>query len=284
MNAFSRSWYLTKLSWRVLMADKEMLLFPLLAGIFSLIFGAALLVPTVVASLLAQDGGVALSVIDYVATFLFYLVLAFMATFFNVCTVYTAKVRFEGGDATFMQSIGFAFSRIHLIFYWSLVSATVGLLLYMLDRLAERIGGIGEILLKLLRSLLGMTWSVITIFVVPAMVYREVGPHQAIKESIETVKRTWGESLIRHYGLGFVQGVLFFIGGLVVVGLAVVTAANSALLLVVIGCGVAYFVSVFLIFKVLNSVFNTALYVYAETGNPPTDYDPEIMQHAFRTK
>ena len=42
---FSRSWELTKLSFRVLMQDKEMLLFPFLGGLFSLLFSLALLYP-----------------------------------------------------------------------------------------------------------------------------------------------------------------------------------------------------------------------------------------------
>jgi hypothetical protein len=38
-------------------------------------------------------------------------------------------VRLSGGDATFFDSIKFAFSRVHLILGWSVVSATVGLFL-----------------------------------------------------------------------------------------------------------------------------------------------------------
>ena len=69
--------------------------------------------------------------------FLTYLGLAFIATFFNVCVVYTTKKRFEGGNATFGESVEFAFSKIHLIFAWSLVAATVGLLLRILDNIAD---------------------------------------------------------------------------------------------------------------------------------------------------
>src|SRR5262249_12538519 len=132
----------------------------------------------------------------------------FVATFFNVCVVYTTKVRLEGGDATFWQSLGFAFSRIHLILAWSLVAATVGMLLHGLDNMARRAGGLGKVVLAILRSILGAAWSLITIFVVPAMVYEGLGPFAAIKRSIDTLRATWGESLIRYYGLGFVQFVL----------------------------------------------------------------------------
>jgi hypothetical protein len=68
-------------------------------------------------------------IVQYAIIFLTYLGLAFIATFFNVCVVYTVKIRFEGGNATFMESLKFALSKIGLIFYWSLISATVGLVL-----------------------------------------------------------------------------------------------------------------------------------------------------------
>lgn len=37
----------------------------------------------------------------------------------------------------------------------------------------------------------------------------------AIKKSIETLKRTWGESLIRYFGLGAIE-FLFFLLGIIV--------------------------------------------------------------------
>src|SRR5262249_54740102 len=127
---------------------------------------------------------------------------SFIATFFNVCVVHTTRVRLSGGDATFLDSIKFAFSRAHLILAWSLVAASVGILLRVLDGLAERAGLIGKILLSVLRAMLALAWSVTTVFVAPAMVYKDLGPFDAIRDSIDPLKRTWGESLIRHYGLG----------------------------------------------------------------------------------
>jgi len=81
--------------------------------------------------------------VAYVLLGVSYLGLSFIATFFNVCVVYTTKTRFEGGDATFFDSIKFALSKLHLIFAWSLVSATVGLLLHALDQVAQRAGLVG---------------------------------------------------------------------------------------------------------------------------------------------
>lgn len=286
VGVFDRSWQLTKLSFGVIKQDKEMLLFPVLAGFFSLAYSAALLVPTVVVKLThsgAHSAGArgALGVIDYALCFVTYLGLAFIATFFNVCAVYTSKKRFEGGDATFGESIRFALSRVPRIFSWSLLAATVGLLLTALDNAAERAGGIGKLLLSILRGILGGLWSVITIFVVPAMVYEDLGPIDAIKSSIGTLKRTWGENLVRHFGLGLIQFLFLLLGVLMTIGVVVVLGPlGGPLLLIGVVAMIAYFIGVVLVFSVANTVFVTALYAYANGTHPP-GFDDQLLARAF---
>ena len=282
-NMFSRSWEITKLSFDVMKKDKELLLFPLFSIIFSMLFIAALLFPTVITFLIGGGTAGTMQGLYYVLIFITYLGLAFIATFFNVCVVYTAKKRFEGGNSRFGEALKFAFSKIHLIFMWSLLSATVGLILRILDNMANKSKGIGRVLLKILVSVLGMGWSIITIFVVPAMVYNNLSPFAAIKKSVQTLKKTWGESLIRHLGLGLIQGI-FILLGLVAIVLSVflmikVNVAIGALILII---AIIYIIVVALIFTVANSIFNTALYEYAEKGKIPAGYNKEVMQGAFK--
>ncbi len=286
MGIFSRSWRLTKLSFGVIRQDTEMLLFPLLAGIFSIAYTAALLFPTILIQFVNGNAeSVVLHALDYVLLFLSYLGLAFIATFFNVCTVFTTKTRFEGGDATFMDSIRFAVSRLHLIFAWSMIAATVGLLLRALDSLAERAGPLGAVILGILRMILGALWSLVTIFVVPAMVYDNVGPREAIKKSVQTLKETWGESLVRHLGLGLMQMLFLLLGVGLMVGLMVLLAPiGGPAVLVAIILSMVYFLAVIVVFNVANTVFNTALYAYAQDKAPPTGFDEDTLRSAFRTK
>lgn len=212
MNAFQRSWMITKLTFGVINKDRELLGFAFLSFIFSIMFSAAMIVPSIVPTVM--DNGLnteSLEIYQYAIIFLTYFGLAFIATFFNVCVVYTTKVRFEGGNATFGESLRFAMSRIGLIVQWSLISASVGLLLRILHDLASRLGKIGEIVANVVIGLLGMAWSIITIFVVPVLVYEGLGPIDAIKKSAEVIKKTWGENIIRAIGLGLVQLAVFAI-------------------------------------------------------------------------
>jgi hypothetical protein len=287
MNAFSRSWMITKLTFGVINKDRELLWFALLSFVFSTLFAVAMIFPSVVPTLVENDfSQESLQMFQYVIIFLTYFGLAFIATFFNVCVVYTTKVRFEGGNATFGESLTFALSKLRLIFQWSLLSATVGLVLRILHQLASSLGKIGQIVANILIGLLGMAWSIMTIFVVPVLVYEGLGPIDALKKSTEVIKRTWGESLIKAIGLGLVQLLVFVV--IIVVSGALTYALASAFDLtgILIGiaiCGLSLLLTG-LIFTVANTIFNTALYVYANNSIIASGFNEDVMKGAFREK
>lgn len=282
-NAFSRSWEITKLSFNVIKQDKELLAFPFLSVIFSAAFILAIIFPSYFTFALFKSRELGIG--EYIMLFLLYLGLSFVATFFNVCVVYTTKKRFEGGNATFKESVGFAFSKIDMVFLWSLVSATVGMMLRLIDRMAEKAGKGGEILLYITRSILGMIWSIVTIFVIPGMVYHNLGPFDAIKKSVQVLKKTWGESLIRYYGLGLAQFAFIIAGIVIFMPLFMVMSPLGIFgILISAGIGVLYLISVVLIFGIANQIFNTALFVYADSGKIPSGYNREVMENAFHKK
>ena len=289
MGVFSRSWEITKISFRVIKKDKELLIYPFLAAIFSMLFSIAILFPTILVELYQSADPEGLintyTIIEYLIVFATYLGLALIATFFNVCVVYTVKTRFEGGNATLGSSFKFAFSKFHLIISWSLLVATVGLLLYILDRIAESLGSIGEVVVKMIRGIIGMAWGIVTIFVIPGMVYYGLGPKDAIKKSVDTLSKTWGESIVRHFGMGLIQFLFFLLGAGIGTGLYFLTASLGLTgILITVIVVVVYFMILILIFNVANSVYNTALFVYADTGKIPTGYNQNLMSNAFKTK
>jgi hypothetical protein len=287
MNAFSRSWMITKLAFGVINKDRELLWFALLSFVFSTAFTIAMVVPSVLPSLL--DNGFtqeSLQVYQYVIIFLTYFGLAFIASFFNVCVVYTTKVRFEGGNATFGESLKFAFSRVGLIAQWSLLAATVGLLLRILDDLASRLGKVGQIVAQLVIGLIGMAWSIVTIFVVPVLVYEGVGPIDAVKKSTQIIKKTWGESLIKAIGLGLIQFFVFFLIIIMTGGLTYLLMQQFEFtgMLIGIGIGALLLLLAGIIFSVASTIFNTALYVYANNSMVPSGFNEDVVKGAFRQK
>jgi hypothetical protein len=282
MNAFQRSLEILKMSLDVMKKDKELFLFPIVGGIFSILFVITMIFPIIIVAPTEETIGKGLPF--YLAIFLIYFGLAIIATFFNTCVVYTVKTRFDGRNATFWDSIKFAFSKIHLILAWGAISATVGLILRILDEIADRMGGIGEIIIHILTSILGAVWSIITLFVIPAMVYHNVGPIDAIKKSTAALKHTWGESLIRYYGLGLIQIILIVIGIVLGIVFGILTIGIPFVFYTVILLTIIYLVTVIVFFNIANTIFNTALYVYADTGKAPHAYNNEVIKNAFAKK
>jgi len=287
MNAFSRSWMITKLTFGVINKDRELLWFALLAFIFSTLFSVAMIFPTVISALMENEfSQESLQVFEYVIIFLTYFGLAFIATFFNVCVVYTTKIRFQGGNATFGESFKFALSKLTLILQWSLLSATVGLLLRILHNLASSLGKVGQIVANILIGLLGMAWSIMTIFVVPILVYEGLGPIDALKKSTEVIKRTWGESLIKAIGLGLIQLFVFVLIILASGALTYLLASSYDVtgFIVGISLGLLLLLLTGLIFTVASTIFNTALYVYANNNLVASGFTEEVVKGAFKQK
>lgn len=286
IQVFQRSWMLTKLTFRVIADDKHLLAFPVLGGVASVVLVAALVVPTAVLGLVASGSNPsALGTVEIVALVLTYFGLAFIATFFNVCVVHSTKTRFDGGEARFTDSLRFAASKLPLIAGWSAVAATVGLVLRILEQAADRGGGAGQVVLGVVTSLVGMAWSVVTLFVVPGMVYRGLGPIEALKSAVGTLRQTWGESLVRHFGLGAVQFVLLALGAGVAYGLfSLLGGLGTPVVLAIGGLVAVYALAVILVFNVAHSVFGTALYAYANGWPLPAGFDEATLRGAFRPR
>jgi len=273
------------------------MLFPILGGSFSILYILILIFPLYFFGLFIKflegfNKDYLVWIVMFAALFIVYLGIAFCAIFFNVCTIYTVKVRFDGGNAGSMESIRFALNKLSKIFLWSLIFATIGLVLGAIDKLcksAEKsdnaivsiLGFIGD----LVNSIFGFAWGLVSAFVLPLMVYRDVGPIEALKKSEELLKKTWGESLTRDIGFGLVGGVVIILGIVIFGGLAFLVASlGIGFIIVVIVTGVVYLITLIIVGTLLNTIFNTALFIYADKGVIPLGYNEETMKAVFRVK
>lgn len=279
---FSRSWEITKLTFSIMMKEKELFVFPILSALFSIIFIIAMIFPSIL--LVLFKGNSVVWGAQIVLIFIIYFVLAFIAVFFNVCVVYTAANTFNKKGAYFWSTIKFALSRIHVIILWSIVSATVGLILRIVEGMARNAKGLGRIFISIIAWLVGMAWSIATIFVIQSLVYKDLKPFAAIKDSVIALKKTWGELLIKAVGIGVVQSLFVGLGLLIMVPFIVIGIVSGSPILVLIGVVlfILYIIPVSLFFSVANQIFNTALYVYAQSKTVVGPYTKEMMINAFK--
>ena len=274
----SRSWELTKASAAGLSADKELLVFPLLSGIASLVVMATFAFPFFLAGFLDRlaTGDEGARLLGGVVAFAFYTTQYFVILFCNTALVGAAMIRLRGGDPTVGDGIRVAMSRLGSILGYALISATVGMIL---RAIAKRGGLVGRIV----SSFFGLAWNLATYLVVPVLVVEGVGPIEAVKRSASYLKKTWGEQMVGNLGMGAVFGLMSFavialglggaIGGLVL--------GSPMLIGVAIGVAVIALVAIALVSSALGGIYAAAVYRYAAEGDAGNFFPKELVQGAF---
>lgn len=278
MGRFSNTFSLMKASWEVLKQDKEILVFPLISGICCLLVLASFAIPLFASGNWrppAEQATTNQQIGYYGVLFLFYFCNYFVIVFFNSAIIACAVIRMEGGDPTVGDGFRAAFSRIGLIAGWALVSATVGLILRIIEDRSKTVG-------KIVAGLLGMAWTVVSFLVVPILVVEKKGPVTALKESTALLKRTWGEQLIGNFSFGFIF-FLLSIPAFVLIALGFL--AGSAMVIVTCIClAVVYVIILALIQSALQAIFQAVLYLYARDGETPAGFETELLMDSMIQK
>lgn len=272
----SRSWTLVKASAAVLRSDKELLLFPVISSIATLLVAATFLLPVI--GLRLFEGG-EIGVLGAIVGFLFYLCQYFVIFFFNTALVGAAMIRLEGGDPTVADGLRIARSKAGVILGYAAIAATVGLVLQMIS---EKAGFLGKIVV----GLVGMAWTVASFLVVPILVSRDVGPIDAVKESIELLKRTWGENVAGNVGIGMAFGLITMLVVVLAIGLVIAAAAVGGVkLAIVVGIVGALAVALVAVIQAaLSGIYSAAVYRYAVDGIAPAGFAGPQLQSAFQPK
>ena len=140
-------------------------------------------------------------------------------------------------------------------------------------------------LVRMIGSGLGVAWTLSTFLVVPVLVHENVGPIDAIKQSVGLLKRTWGENAIGNVGIGMVFGLMMF--GLIAISLLLVFAAATVSVSLAITIGVfaaLAVVALAVIQSALSAIYSAALYRYATVGEAPAGFEASGLQLAFAPK
>jgi len=274
----SNSFALVKASAHVLSLDKELMIFPLMSGIATILVTASFIAPIFVAGGLEFLAGLEQgSILSLVVVFAFYVVQYAVIFFFNAALVGAALIRLDGGDPTVSDGLAIASKRLGSILGYAVIAATVGM---VLRALSERAGFVGRIIV----GLLGMAWTLMTYLTVPVLVTKNIGPIEAVKESAAVFRRTWGEQVVGNFGMSWAIFLIALAWTAVGVG-GIWLSTNVAPFAIVpaVGIMVTGYVLIGLVGSALNGIYTAALYRFAMTGNVPI-FDAHIMGNAFRTK
>jgi hypothetical protein len=272
MGRLQRSWYLGKLSWRVLRGDRTLAVFPVLTAVSALVvfiaFGGLIALTGI------DDAGneSSLAPIGWVLLVVMYLVAGVVVTFFQAALVCGANERLDGRDATVGGAIATAGHQLPAIATWAILQTTVSL---VLQAIQERAGFVGDIL----AGLVGAAWRVVTFLAIPVVVLEGKGPFASLKRSGTLLTGTWGENLAAQMGFGLL-GFVAALPGLALVGLAILTGSLAAG--IPIGAiGVLWVLAVSVVVSAMTGIYKTALYRYAVDGRAPAGFAQTDLADAF---
>lgn len=267
---------LMKMSWGVLRRDRELVAFPLmgLAGVLALVgvFGGVAWMTGALDRLLAaadQESVRSMTASDWALYVAFYFSAYFTGIFFNSALVAAALERLRGGDPTVASGLRVATSMLPAILGWTLIAATVGLILSAIRERSEGLLG------RILASLVEGVWAYITFFVIPVLVAEGVGPIEAIRRSGALFRQSWGRQFTAAFGFGLV----YFLAVLAAIALSVVGFAIHPV--VGIPVAVVSFAVAIGTVSALEGIFKAALYEYS-VGGSPAGFDRGTLASAYR--
>jgi len=274
------SWRLVKASWAVLRADKELLVFPIVSGLATLLVTLTFFVPAIfsfsASSSFTREGSINPLWIIFMAAF--YVIQYTIVFFCNTALVGAAMIRLQGGDPTVGDGFRVAFEHVGQIVVYAVIAATVGMFLRWLS---ER-GLLGRIV----AGLLGLSWNIATYLVVPVLVVENVGPLDAIKRSTGLLRKTWGEQIVGNVGISAVFGLIII--GILIIAMpliaAIIALKSIALVIVAVGGLVVVLIGLGLFSSALNGIYTAAVYRYATEGQAGDFFETDLIQNAFRQK
>ena len=261
---------------RVVVAEPELLAFPVLSIAVLLALGVVALVAIpvvgIVQHLAGQGSTVAyalLAVGAFVATF----VVTTVSTFFAAGLVHCAAMVFRGEEPDVRDGLRAAWSVRRKIVVWGLIAATVSIIVRAIERRGR--GG------RIVAAVFGVTWGLLTYFIVPVMVLEDVGAVEMFGESARAFRERWGE----YAGASVGVGVVFLLASLAVAGALVLGAVlfgaiPGAMVLLLLGL----FLAVLLLMpagQAITGVIKTALYIYARDGSIPEEFTGEDFDEIF---
>jgi len=268
----SNGWKISMNSFKILKANKQLIIFPVLSGISLLLLIGSFFTAIYAASGWNFDNLNGTSpVINYLVMFLFYVVNYFIVVFFNMALIHCTHLYFKGEEVTVQKGLQFSMSRLGVIFSWAIFAATVGTILRAIQ---ENSGALG----KIITGIIGIVWSVTTFFVVPVIAYEKLGPIDAFKRSSQLMKQKWGESLGATFSFSIIQLLAMFL-------LAIPLFAIGALIHPLAGVALAI-PGAFIILAVMSAaqtIFVSAVY-HDVTGDPTEHFNQQMIDNLFQKK
>jgi len=285
-----RGWTLSKLSFSVVKADPELLLYTFISALMVFATIGAAAYPAYEADTTVNPDGTQYYESHWAFTdekidpqtgesiggemtdaymawiFVTYMFGSIVVVFWNTAIIASAHERLTGGDPTIMTGIRAAFSRIHIIILWGIIAGTVGLLL-RIARDAVRKNSKGhpamQFMAMIMLWIVEVAWWMYTFFIIPMIVLEKKGVREGLRDGRALFGKTWGENVTSGLGIGLITviGIVISLG----ISFLIFMISPEAGIIV----GVLLIGGLILWANTAEVVVVAALYEYAKTGKMP---------------
>jgi hypothetical protein len=266
MGRVRRGYRLAALSWQVLREQPSLLVVPLVATVAQI---AAAVTYILGIGEHRLDGGSASAVI--IKYFPLYFTVSLISAFASAIVVTAANAQMNGAPLSLASAIKRSLTVLPQLIAWSLLSATVGTLLRLVE---SRI----PLAARIITAIAGIVWSLATFLAVPVVVLEKRQPIDTVRRSSRLFRARWGEALVSDG----VCGLMVIVVALPLMALAFVAMAASLLLGVVLAvCVVGGAIAVS---SALNGIVLTAAYRFAAFGELGGGFTEADLGLAFRNR
>lgn len=267
-------------AWSILKQDKVLLWLPIMSSVSMMMLVGSYFAPTIVEIMTGRsmvEGIRQVEPLSQATLFVSYVATYGVGIFFNTALAICVLRKLEGKVPTIGNGLKEALFCLPHVLGWAVVSSTVGLLL----KAIEQRSGFFQ---RMIVSMVGLAWGVATFLVVPILAAERKGPFEAVQQSVQLLRRTWGENLLA--GMGF--GALYFLWSIpgmfaFVVGAGLISS-HLVLAIAIMVTSILYFPVLGLILSTMSTIFDVVLYRYARLGAIPPGIDRTLLETSFVTK
>ena len=266
MGRIRRGFRLAALSWRVLRDQPSLLVVPLVATVVQ--------VTTAVTYILGVgehrlgSGSTSAVVVKF---FPLYFAVSLISAFASAVVVTAANARMSGEPVCLAYAVRRSLAVLPQLIGWSLLSATVGTLLRVIE---SRV----PLAARIITAIAGIVWSLATFLAIPVVVLEKRQPIDAVRRSGKMFRARWGEALVSDG----VCGLMVFVVTLPLLALAFLAMAVSLVLGVVLAiCVIGGAIAMS---SALNGIVLTAAYRYAAFGEVGGGFTQADLALAFRSR
>lgn len=262
----ARGFHLTGASLRVLVKDPQLMTLPVLALVFT---GFVWLVVVLSFWAFGFPPSSPNSSFLYQEMFAAYLVTYFLCLYFMAAIIGATYTRILGRRPTVSDGFDAANGCILRLIAWSLFAATVGVFLRVASLRWEQAG-------KIQARVLGNSWPIASLFVLPLMVVEGRGPVKAFRHSRDLIRERWGSHPAGVLGTGVVFLLLWLIG------LAVLLYGlfwDSGALWETVA--VTYWLLLATLWSVVHGILVTTLYHYATESSAAFGFAWQALNHPW---